>query len=290
MVFQNYALYPHKTVRDNLAFALRLRRTKRGVVAERVERVARTLGLAAFLDRKPGQLSGGQRQRVALGRAIVREPKAFLLDEPLSNLDAQLRAQTRTELVRMHRQLRATMLYVTHDQEEAMTLGDRVAVLRDGLLQQVGPPLEIYLRPASAFVGGFIGAPAMNFFRCAIRRQDGKIGLETPGCAFMLDGGTAVPPNLEEILLGVRPSDIRLVDPAAADAVCRVDVIQPRGNEVLVHLNLAPEAKAAEVTMVAPSETKLQVNDRVGIRFLRDCLHLFDPANEERVNDRSSQS
>jgi multiple sugar transport system ATP-binding protein len=282
MVFQNYALYPHKTVRDNLAFALRLRRTKRGVVAERVERVARTLGLEGFLDRKPGQLSGGQRQRVALGRAIVREPKAFLLDEPLSNLDAQLRVQTRTELVRMHRQLRATMLYVTHDQEEAMTLGDRVAVLRDGLLQQLGPPLEIYLRPASVFVGGFIGAPA-------IRRQDGKIGLETPGCAFMLDSGTAFPPNREEILLGVRPSDIRLVDPAAADAVCRVDVIQPRGSELLVHLNLAPEAKA-EVTMVAPSETKLQVNDRVGIRFLRDCLHLFDPENEERVHDRSSQS
>src|SRR5437660_7907268 len=164
MVFQSYALYPHKTVRDNLGFGLRLRHSPRQLIAERVESVARSLHLEGLLDRRPGELSGGERQRVALGRAIARRPRAFLLDEPLSNLDAQLRLQTRAELAQLHRQLGATMLYVTHDQEEAMALGDRVAVLRQGVIQQVASPLDLERRPANVFVAGFIGSPAMNFF------------------------------------------------------------------------------------------------------------------------------
>src|ERR671928_1553518 len=163
MVFQSYALYPHMTVRENLAFGLRMRGASRTVIEQRVADAARALGLDGVLERKPSQLSGGQRQRVALGRAIVREPKVFLFDEPLSNLDAKLRVETRAELARLHRRLRATVVYVTHDQEEAMTLGSRVAVMRDGFLQQVAPPMELYRRPANRFVAGFVGSPAMNF-------------------------------------------------------------------------------------------------------------------------------
>ncbi|HEX7122738.1 MAG TPA: ABC transporter ATP-binding protein, partial [Gemmatimonadaceae bacterium] len=174
MVFQSYALYPHMTVRENMSFGLRVRGRARAEIARRVDEAARVLGLEALLDRRPGQLSGGQRQRVALGRAIVREPRAFLLDEPLSNLDAQLRADTRAELARLHRRLGVTMVYVTHDQTEAMSLGTRVAVLRDGVLQQVAPPLELYRRPANQFVAGFIGTPPMNFVRGRIRREGAK--------------------------------------------------------------------------------------------------------------------
>src|SRR5262245_46252824 len=171
MVFQNYALYPHKTVRQNLEFGLRMRQTSAAVIAERVTRVAHSLGIESYLERRPSQLSGGQRQRVALGRAIVREPQAFLFDEPLSNLDARLRVETRAELARLHRRLGATMLYVTHDQEEAMTLGNRVAVLRDGRLEQVAPPMDIYRRPANRFVAGVMGPPAMNLLPCTLRRD-----------------------------------------------------------------------------------------------------------------------
>jgi ABC-type sugar transport systems, ATPase components len=173
MVFQSYALYPHMTVRQNLAFGLRMRGATRAAIAERVQGVAQALGLGAVLERKPSQLSGGQRQRVALGRAMVRDPKVFLFDEPLSNLDAKLRVETRAELARLHRRLKATIVYVTHDQEEALTLGGRVTVMRDGLVEQVGPPMEVYRRPASIFVGGFVGSPAMNFIAGELR-DDGS--------------------------------------------------------------------------------------------------------------------
>src|SRR5947209_4551293 len=172
MVFQSYALYPHMTVRENMAFGLKLRKQPAEAVARRVGDVAGALGLAPMLDRKPAQLSGGQRQRVALGRAIVREPKAFLFDEPLSNLDAQLRVETRAELARLHRRLGATMVYVTHDQVEAMTLGDRIAVLKEGVLQQVDTPMELYRRPANKFLAGFTGSPATNFIEGIIQRSD----------------------------------------------------------------------------------------------------------------------
>src|SRR6478752_3995517 len=170
MVFQNYALYPHMTVRENLGFGLSIRKQPAAVIAERVQAIAASLGLEPLLDRKPAQLSGGQRQRVALGRAIVREPLAFLFDEPLSNLDAQLRVETRVELSRLHRKLGATMVYVTHDQSEALTLGDRIAVLKEGVLQQVATPMELYEKPANKFVAGFIGSPAMNFFAGVLTR------------------------------------------------------------------------------------------------------------------------
>ena len=291
MVFQNYALYPHKTVRDNLAFGLRMRGVRSELIVERVQRVARTLELDQVLDRRPAQLSGGQRQRVALGRAIVREPKAFLLDEPLSNLDAKLRVQTRAELARLHRQLGATMLYVTHDQEEAITLGDRIAVLLDGQLQQVGPPLEVYERPANSFVAGFIGSPAMNFFPCTLQHDGGKTRLEGP--IFSLEIKTTHHSPLtthSSLLLGVRPHDIRLVAPSEADVCGRIDVIEPLGHELLIHLALQGSVVEMEITLTAAVETAVTVNDRVGARLKRDRLHLFDATTTRRIEWQSTDS
>jgi multiple sugar transport system ATP-binding protein len=282
MVFQNYALYPHKNVRENLAFGLRMRGVRRELIAQRVQKTAATLGLAELLDRRPAQLSGGQRQRVALGRAIVREPKAFLLDEPLSNLDAKLRVQTRAELARMHRQLRATMLYVTHDQEEAMTLGDRVAVLLDGSLQQVGPPMEIYRRPANTFVAGFIGSPSMNFFPCTLQHEEGKLHLQSRAFTLPLD---MTPPSTQHsVLLGVRPHDIRLAAADEADTTARVDLIEPLGSELLVHLAVPAPDGVLRIVAVAPPETALAVDDRAGLRFSRDRLHLFNAQSGTRLN------
>jgi len=283
IVFQNYALYPHKTVRGNLEFGLRMRRTDPTVIAERVGRVADILGIAALLDRKPAQLSGGQRQRVALGRAIVREPRAFLLDEPLSNLDAKMRIETRAELSRMHRQLGATMLYVTHDQEEAMTLGDRVTVLRDGQIEQVAPPMELYSRPATVFVGGFIGSPPMNFFRSRLRRQDAQVFVKSSAFVFALPDSQLATTDVE-VLLGVRPNDVELVEPAHADASARIDVIQPLGSEDVVHLKLVCEGDEPSATAIVPAGTKLHPDDRVGIRFSRQRLHLFDACSEHRID------
>ncbi|MFN4258578.1 MAG: ABC transporter ATP-binding protein [Gemmataceae bacterium] len=284
MVFQNYALYPHKTVRQNLEFGLRMRHTPSSVITERVQRVARILDINQVLERKPGQLSGGQRQRVALGRAIVREPRAFLLDEPLSNLDAQLRVRTRAELARMHRQLGATMLYVTHDQEEALTLGDRVAVLRDGWLQQVAPPMTIYRQPANVFVAGFIGAPTMNFLPCQLRDAQGTRRIEGPLFTQALDCPSLTKEPSNGLLLGIRPQDIRLVPAPEADAIAQVDVVQPLGSDMVVYLNLTRGADYTPMTVVVPSDTPLQVNQEVGIRLERDRLHLFDAASETRLN------
>src|SRR5438105_2856042 len=203
MVFQSYALYPHMTVRENMAFGLRLRRQPNEMVARRIGDVADALGLTSMLERKPAQLSGGQRQRVALGRAIVREPKAFLFDEPLSNLDAQLRVETRAELARLHRRLGATMVYVTHDQVEAMTLGTRVAVLKDGALQQVAPPMELYRRPQNRFVASFIGSPSMNFVQGNIERDDGRTRFVAPGMTLAVPEAAAA--RQGPVVLGVRP-------------------------------------------------------------------------------------
>lgn len=217
MVFQNYALYPNMTVRKNLGFGLEMRGTERQTVARRVAEVAESLEITALLDRKPAQLSGGQRQRVALGRAIARQPKVFLLDEPLSNLDAQLRVTTRTELARLHRSLRTPMLYVTHDQEEAMTLGHRVVVLRQGRCEQIGTPQEIYSRPATQFVAGFVGSPRMNFTAGKLRQVKGQSRVDVLGVAVDLgpltsgaagDGSSAAG---RDVVVGVRPEDVRLV-------------------------------------------------------------------------------
>src|SRR5687768_1839641 len=211
MVFQNYALYPHMTVRENLAFGLTIRKQPRSVIDQRVIAVASSLGLDALLDRKPAQLSGGQRQRVALGRAIVREPLAFLFDEPLSNLDAQLRVETRVELSRLHRKLGATMVYVTHDQSEALTLGDRIAVLKEGVLQQIATPMQLYARPANRFVAAFIGSPAMNFFEGSLLPsdggRDGSFTFSGSGLSIKVRCDAAPP---ERVVLGVRPHHVEV--------------------------------------------------------------------------------
>jgi multiple sugar transport system ATP-binding protein len=257
MVFQTYALYPHMTVRQNLAFGLRMRGVAKETIDRMVEEAARALALEPVLDRKPAQLSGGQRQRVALGRAIVREPKVFLFDEPLSNLDAKLRVETRAELARLHRRLGATVVYVTHDQEEAMTLGGRVAVMRDGFLQQVAPPMELYRKPANQFVAGFVGSPAMNFLSEA----------EVPALSKISPPGSTV---------GIRPHDIAIVAPGAGDQDAWVDVVEPRGSELLVYLRLGGDHSGPELRVVAPPETQVEAERTVGVRFDRARLHWFD--------------
>jgi multiple sugar transport system ATP-binding protein len=284
MVFQSYALYPHKTVRENLAFPLQMRHTSPDEIARRVTATAAMLGLDPILERRPRQLSGGQRQRVALGRAMVREPQAFLLDEPLSNLDAQLRVQTRSELARMHRRLRATMLHVTHDQEEAMTLGDRIALLHEGVLQQVAPPLEAYRRPANTFVAGFVGSPAMNFFPGTIAPGDGGTPtLQGPGFTVPLPDAPALP-RRADLLLGVRPSDIVVTGPGRGDVVGRVDVIETLGNAVLLQVALAGEPRRDPVRVVASPDSAWSEGDAVGLEFRRDRLHVFERDTGRRVN------
>jgi multiple sugar transport system ATP-binding protein len=281
MVFQSYALYPHKSVRENLAFGLRMRRAEKELIARQVENVAQVLQLEDVLERRPAQLSGGQRQRVALGRAIAREPQVFLLDEPLSNLDAKLRVQTRTELARLHRRLGATMVYVTHDQEEAMTLGERVAVLHNGRLMQVAAPMDIYREPANAFVAGFIGSPAMNFLRGSLQREDGKPQWKGLGTAVWLEQAPIA--EAPEVLLGIRPHDIRVVGAGEGDVTARVDVIQPLGSELQIHLVLDADDRKTRITAVVAPDTKLAVDDCVGLQFLRSGLRLFDAETGERL-------
>jgi multiple sugar transport system ATP-binding protein len=284
MVFQSYALYPNKTVRQNLAFALELRRTPRAEIERRIQDVARALALDALLSRKPGQLSGGQRQRVALGRAIVREPQAFLFDEPLSNLDAKLRVQTRAELARLHRRLGATMVYVTHDQEEAMTLGNRIAVMHEGVLQQCAPPLEVYRRPVNAFVAGFVGSPSMNFLDCELRRDGDSVRVESTGLGFTVDASTlSGGGESRRARLGIRPQDVEVVGTSGADMVARVDVVEPLGSEVLAHLELSGGA-GREFCLVAAPEAELREGEAVGLRLRRDRLHLFEADTGSRLN------
>jgi multiple sugar transport system ATP-binding protein len=265
MVFQSYALYPHMTVRENLSFGLRMRGAERNIIESRVEEAARALGLEPVLPRKPAQLSGGQRQRVALGRAIVREPKVFLFDEPLSNLDAKLRVETRAELARLHRRLGATVVYVTHDQEEAMTLGSRVAVMRDGFLQQVAPPMEIYRKPANRFVAGFVGSPGMNFL---------------PG--LVLENGAQS--GKDGLTLGIRPHDVTIVPRGTGDIDAWVDVVEPRGSELLVYLRWETDAGDAELRVVAPPEPAIEAERFVGVVFDRARLHWFDSESGHRVS------
>jgi multiple sugar transport system ATP-binding protein len=264
MVFQTYALYPHMTVRENLSFGLRMRGAKRDVIDRRVQEAARALGLEPVLARKPAQLSGGQRQRVALGRAIVREPKVFLFDEPLSNLDAKLRVETRAELARLHRRLGATVVYVTHDQEEAMTLGSRVAVMRDGFLQQVAPPMEIYRHPANRFVAGFVGSPGMNFLPGVVLKSEAQ------------GGGNG-------LTLGVRPHDVAIVLRGTGDIDAWVDVVEPRGSELLVYLRWGTDAGDAELRVVAPPELAIEAEQFVGVVFDRARLHWFDGESGKRI-------
>src|SRR5215475_7791771 len=240
MVFQNYALYPHMSVYDNMAFGLKMRKFDRGDIAKRVKDAAEVLGIQELLKRKPRQLSGGQRQRVALGRAIVRHPQVFLFDEPLSNLDAKLRVQMRVELKKIHDRLGTTAIYVTHDQVEAMTLGDRVVVMKDGVVQQVGEPLELYNRPANRFVAGFIGSPAMNFATVKVSERGGAVWAENDGIRIKVPAEIAgrLRPHIgKEATLGIRPEDIHLAsaaDPQDLGFDVMVEVVERLGSEILL--------------------------------------------------------
>ena len=282
MVFQSYALYPHMSVYDNLAFGLKLRKTKKADIDRRVKEAAEILGLERFLDRKPKALSGGQRQRVALGRAIVREPSVFLMDEPLSNLDAKLRVQTRAEIARLHQRLGTTTIYVTHDQVEAMTMGDRIAVMRDGILQQVGTPQELYDHPVNVFVAGFIGSPSMNFATTTSEGKDLMLG----GHKLELTGDQARAadsrPDGSQVLVGFRPEHIELANGQDSDAVrfpATVDVVEYLGNEVLIHA----QSEGSEIVAVLPSEEKVGVGDNIQMAVPMEKLHIFDPESEKTL-------
>jgi ABC-type sugar transport system ATPase subunit len=256
MVFQSYALYPHMSVRENLEYGLKVRRTSRTVAARKVAEVAQALGIHELLDRRPAQLSGGERQRVALGRAMVREPKAFLLDEPLSNLDPSLRAHARAELRQLHQRLGVTTVYVTHDQEEAMTLGGRVAVMRAGRVEQIAPPLELYARPVNTFIAQFIGAPAMNLLPAELT--------EVPAPA-----GTIV---------GIRPQDLTLAPHGPIRGT--VGLVEPRGHDYLLHVQLTTQNDRSVV--VVSSEVRQPGTD-VFLQFRRERLHLFDGPDGRRL-------
>ncbi len=268
MVFQNYALYPHLSVRENIGFGLRMRRVPALEIAQRVDRVADSLGILEFLDRRPAQLSGGQRQRVALARAIVREPAVFLFDEPLSNLDAQVRAQTRGELVRLHRRLGTTMIYVTHDQVEAMTMAQRVAVMHRGRVEQLAPPLEVYRTPATLFVASFVGSPTINRF--SGRTLGG-------GASQLFDGAVQLrvaAPLLEEATLTVRPEHLDLVAPVHGSAG-EVTLVEPLGPETILHVRLTG---GEEATLRLPAGPVPTVGSTVGVAVRAPEALVYDGA------------
>jgi multiple sugar transport system ATP-binding protein len=258
MVFQSYALYPHMSVYDNMSFALRLAKANPAVIKEKVERAAEILNLGPYLQRTPRDLSGGQRQRVAIGRAIVRSPKVFLFDEPLSNLDAALRGQTRVEIAKLHRELGATTIYVTHDQVEAMTLADRVVVLRDGRIEQVGTPLELYDRPATRFVAQFIGTPQMNVLPAsALPQLQAALGVRMPG-----DG-----------VVGLRPESVMLRAPGHGQFDARVELVEALGAETLIYVTTG---SGAQFTARQSARTQLRAGDSVGVDVDATAVHLFD--------------
>ncbi len=285
MVFQSYALYPHMTIRDNIGFGLKLRKFDKEEIAKRVDNAADILGVEDLLDRKPGQLSGGQRQRIAVARAIVREPSVFLLDEPLSNLDAKLRVNTRAEISKLHKRLGTTFIYVTHDQTEAMTMATRIAVMNEGIIQQVGTPQELYDHPVNVFVAGFIGSPAMNFFKAKVERTDGELKLD--GGSFRVTVPIDRMEELKrfegrELLFGIRPENVHDPDyiPTGIDAVpigVRIDVTELMGNEVFLHM-LAGETKL--LARVDP-RTGLKAGDEIDVVMDLERMHVFDPESEE---------
>jgi multiple sugar transport system ATP-binding protein len=297
MVFQNYALYPHMTVRENLAFALKLRKLSPSEIERRVRKAADTLGLDEVLDRKPRHLSGGQRQRVAVGRAIVREPSVFLFDEPLSNLDAKLRVQTRREIAKLHLDLDATMIYVTHDQVEAMTLGDRIVVMNAGRVQQVDTPLALYDRPANRFVAGFIGSPAMNFVEGEIGETNDATGVGRR--AFVASGHSLVVPIAgglaqqfaprRRVVMGIRPEDLAAAPASSGDSLgteptsvvvaARIDLIEPLGNETLIHATVGSQSMTAR--LVARKLPGVGANVTLAIDTAK--THWFDGESGDRI-------
>jgi len=289
MVFQNYALYPHMSVYDNMAFGLKLRKFPKAEIDARVREAAAILGLEKYLDRKPKALSGGQRQRVAVGRAIVRKPRVFLFDEPLSNLDAKMRVSTRTDISKLHARLGATMIYVTHDQIEAMTMGDRICVMKDGFIQQVAPPLELYNRPDNMFVAGFIGSPPMNFFKGTLVRSGQRlVFVETN------TDGTGISVALNEelaqrganhvekpVVFGIRPEDVQDTQTVAEPdplrtAEVKVEVAEPMGAETLLYLTTGATSFVARVR---PTDS-FDVDRKIDVTFNLEKAHLFDAQSE----------
>jgi multiple sugar transport system ATP-binding protein len=295
MVFQNYALYPHMNVFDNMAFSLKLRHLAKDEIEQRVRKAAETLGISPYLQRKPGQLSGGQRQRVALGRALVREPQVFLMDEPLSNLDAKLRVQTRAEIARLHQQVPVTTIYVTHDQIEAMTMGDRIAVLNAGIIQQLGTPQELYDNPANLFVAGFIGSPSMDFFNAKLKRQgEGAAVLAiaehtlalSPALNVQLAGQATM--EGRDVIVGIRPEEFSLAADGAANTLSgTVDVVEHLGSEQLVYVQLpgamVPEtAETKGSTARIPAAASVKSGERVTLAVDVAKIHVFDAATGNR--------
>jgi multiple sugar transport system ATP-binding protein len=292
MVFQNYALYPHMSVYQNMAFGLKMRRTPKAEIEKRVREAAAILSIEQLLDRRPRELSGGQRQRVALGRAIVREPKVFLFDEPLSNLDAKLRVQMRAEIARLHQRLATTIIYVTHDQVEAMTLGDRIVLMDRGVIQQVDSPLAIYQRPANQFVASFIGSPAMNFIRGDIDHGIFRVASmngTSNGVSIVAPADNATMPNGMEVggampngpaVLGVRPEDLLARSEAGGFGTVTLDVVEHMGHETMAHFALG----GAEHVARLPADAGVQPGDRLQLAIRPGAYHLFSGADGRRLN------
>ncbi len=285
MVFQSYALYPHMSVYDNLSFGLRLRKTPRAEIEQRVKQAAEILGIGELLNRKPKQLSGGQRQRVALGRAIVREPQVFLMDEPLSNLDAKLRVATRAELIKLHQRIETTVIYVTHDQVEAMTMGTRLAVMRDGVVQQLGTPQECYDHPTNVFVAGFIGSPAMNFFDARLVREGDGLCVQTDAFKLLLPpdkAGRVGSASTETVIMGLRPENIndhrfRPGELTGRIVSAKVDVVEHMGSELFVYLM----TNGTEFLARFDARSEVHAGQPLDVVFNMDNVHLFDPTTQK---------
>jgi multiple sugar transport system ATP-binding protein len=285
MVFQDYALYPHMSVADNLGFSLQVQGAARGPIEERVRQVAEMLGIGTLLERRPSELSGGQRQRVALGRAIVRSPVAFLMDEPLSNLDAALRVRTRTEIKKLQRDLGVTTIFVTHDQEEAMVLSDRIAIMREGVLQQYAPPMEVYRNPVNLYVAGFVGSPAMNFLPGTVELTGGKAVFAATGCQVTYSPGALRKPGdmngaAHPVVLGIRPEGF-VVHPVAAPDDLRADVflVEPVGMSTFVDVHSADQVLKVRVDPSFP----IAPGDQVGLAMPQDRVYFFDPDTGARL-------
>jgi multiple sugar transport system ATP-binding protein len=287
MVFQSYALYPHMSVYDNMAFGLKLRKTPKQEIDRRVHEAAKILGIENLLDRKPKQLSGGQRQRVAVGRAIVREPYVFLMDEPLSNLDAKLRVQARAEISKLHQRLETTFIYVTHDQTEAMTMGTRIAVMRDGILQQLDSPQVLYDTPSNVFVAGFIGSPAMNFFDAQLVDTDGKVSVDCKDFRLEVptDRAETYRPYVgKEVIFGIRPEDthdVEYIPPGITQALveAKVDVTELMGKEVIAYL----VTEGTDFMGIFDPRTSARVGNKMQIAFNMDRMHIFDKQTEMAI-------
>ena len=290
MVFQNYALYPNKSVADNLAFPLKMRGIGKSEIKERVQRTAEILSIGPLLDRRPKQLSGGQQQRVALGRALVRNPEAFLMDEPLSNLDAKLRVQMRAELKRFHQEIGATVVYVTHDQLEAVTMADKMAVMNGGLLQQYGPPVEVFENPANTFVAGFVGSPAMNLLRGSVVSTDGVTAVRgEAGWEHPLSDANArrAATSTGDVILGIRHGNMRLYSEVQAGTIpAKIYTVEPTGDFTFVHLRLGEHILVAS----ADASYRAAPDQPVWVEFDQDHLHIFDAETEQAIPRDSSRA